>query len=150
MVLYPAPLSSMIHTCGAEFAVAVPVTVKSNGVLVVSFETKLTGPANAPTVAGSKRTTKLVVCPGATVVVPKPADRLKPAGSVIVPSVRLAVPSLRTVTVLLTGAPTVVLPKATVLVPSTSDVPSTSTARDGTGTGAGPPTRSTRTASATR
>ncbi len=53
-------------------------------------------------------------------VAPKPEATLNPAGTVMAPKVRLALPSLYTWNVCVTGAPGSVLPNLTWLVPSLS------------------------------
>src|SRR5436309_2946988 len=60
----------------------------------------------------------VVEAPGASVVLPKPAARAKPAGSAIEgPRVRVSAPALVTVKVLETGVPAGVLPKLSLPLP---------------------------------
>src|SRR5262245_45393971 len=87
-----------------------------------SLVAKLTSPLKMPKSTASKRTLKVVDAPGASVVLPKSDTRLNPAGRLIVPSVRLEVPLLRTVKARVTGEPGSVRPKFTEPVPLATGV----------------------------
>ena len=63
-------------------ALTVPLIVKVKGLLFGSLVPKETWPLKVPSVVASSWTVNVVEAPGATVVVPKPAARLKPEGSV--------------------------------------------------------------------
>src|SRR5262245_4040797 len=138
----------MVQTCAVVYTATAPDTPSLNGLLLPSFDAMLITPVKVPTAAASNCTAQLVVSPGARVMAPKLVTKLYPAGNATAPRVRAAVPPLRTVSVLVTGAPTGVLPKFTLLTPSTAAVPFTSTWMSGPDTS--PPTRSTRIASATK
>src|SRR5262245_16995746 len=115
-------------------AVTVPERVKLKGFSSASLLQNESGPLKTSAVVASRRTVKVVEAPGARVAAPKPAVTVKPVGTLMTgPRVRSAVPVLRTVNVLLTGAPTLVDPKLTAPVSSEISVAPSSTWISGAG-----------------
>ena len=100
VMLAPLP-NTMISGAGT---ITVPVMRKLNGFSFESFVLKLTSPVFVPLVVVSRRTVNVVVPPTATLAAGC-AVTVKPVGAVTVPSVKAALPSLRTVNVRLIVAP---------------------------------------------